>query len=175
MTLDFKSIGDSIFLLGTSRNDINSSEYLYSFHGVKNSPAPFLDLEEEFSLQQLMQEVIRKGMIRSAHDISDGGLFISLLESALPRDLGFSIETDPDARKDAFLFGESQSRILVSVAPDQLDAFVEMLAESDIDFTNLGEVKGNSVMIDNKDYGKLEEFRDLYDNSIGNLMQLENA
>jgi phosphoribosylformylglycinamidine synthase len=175
MTLDFKSIGDSIFLLGTSRNDINSSEYLYSFHGVKNSPAPFLDLDEEFKLQQLMQEVIRKGMIRSAHDISDGGLFISLLESALPRDLGFSIETDPDARKDAFLFGESQSRILVSVAPDQLDAFVEMLAESDIDFTNLGEVKGNSVMIDNKDYGKLEEFRDLYDNSIGNLMQLENA
>jgi phosphoribosylformylglycinamidine synthase len=175
MTLDFKSIGDSIFLLGTSRNDINSSEYLYSFHGVKNSPAPFLDLEEEFSLQQLMQEVIRKGMIRSAHDISDGGLFISLLESALPRNLGFSIETDPDARKDAFLFGESQSRILVSVAPDQLDAFVEMLAESDIDFTNLGEVKGNSVMIDNKDYGKLEQFRDLYDNSIGNLMQLENA
>jgi phosphoribosylformylglycinamidine synthase len=175
MTLDFKSVGDSIFLLGTSRDDINSSEYLYSFHGVKNSPAPFLDLEEEFKLQQLMQEIIRKGLVRSAHDVSDGGLFIALLESALPRNLGFSIETDPDARKDAFLFGESQSRIMVSVAPDQLDAFVELLADSEIDFMNLGEVKGSAVVVDGKEYGKLEDFRNLYENSIGNLMQQEKA
>jgi phosphoribosylformylglycinamidine synthase II len=175
MTLDFKSVGDSIFLLGTSRDDINSSEYLYSFHGVKNSPAPFINLDEEFSLQQLMQEIIRKGLVRSAHDVSDGGLFIALLESALPRNLGFSIETDPDARKDAFLFGESQSRIMVSVAPDQLDAFVELLADSEIDFMNLGEVKGSAIVVDGKEYGKLEDFRNLYENSIGNLMQQEKA
>jgi phosphoribosylformylglycinamidine synthase subunit PurL len=175
MTLDFKQAGDHIFLLGTSRNDINSSEYLYSFAGVKNSPAPFLDLPEEHRLQQVMQQLIKGGMIRSAHDVSDGGLFIALLESAMPNNLGFHIETDEELRKDAFLFGESQSRVVVSVAPEQLDAFTEMLADADIDFFNLGEVQNASVLIDGKDYGTLESFRDLYNNAITNLLKQDNA
>jgi hypothetical protein len=64
---------------------------------------------------------------------------------------------------------------MVSVAPDQLDAFVELLADSEIDFMNLGEVKGSAVVVDGKEYGKLEDFRNLYENSIGNLMQQEKA
>lgn len=171
MTLDFKERGDSIFLLGTSRNDIGSSEYLYSFHGVKFSQAPHLDLDEEYNLQSMVQKLISEKLIRSAHDVSDGGLFITLLESALPRNLGFVVETDDEARKDAFLFGESQSRVVVSVAAEQLDAFVEKLADSDIDFVNLGEVKGDAVVIDGKNFGSLRHFRDLYENAIGNLMK----
>ncbi len=173
MTLDFKEEGDSIFLLGTSRNDIGSSEYLYSFHRVKYSPAPYLDLDEEYVLQSLVQKLIREKLIRSAHDVSDGGLFTTLLESSLPRNLGFSIATDEEFRKDAFLFGESQSRVIVSVAAEQLDAFVEMLADTEIDFVNLGEVNGDSVIIDGRNYGRLQHFRDLYENAIGNLMKQE--
>lgn len=170
MTLDFKNEGDIIFLIGTSRNDISSSEYLYSYLGVKNSPAPYLDLDEEFNVHQVVRQLIIEGLVESAHDVSDGGLFISLLESALPRGLGFRIDSDEDFRKDAFLFGESQSRVVVSVRPEKLDAFVEILAETDVDFTNLGEVGGNVVMIDEKDYGRIEDFGKIYTDSLGNLM-----
>ena len=170
MTLDFKQEGDTLFLLGTARNDINSSEYLYSYCKIKNSPAPFLDLKEELHVQQLVKNLIAKGLIESAHDVSDGGLFITLLESALPNGLGFKIETDEDLRKDAFLFGESQSRILVSVNADKLDAFVELVADSEIDFINLGEVASDQIIIDETNYGTVGEFKDVYDNAIGILM-----
>jgi phosphoribosylformylglycinamidine synthase len=170
MTLDFKHQGDVVFLLGASRDDVNSSEYLYSFRGVKNSGAPYFDLDEEFAVQQLAKQLIKKGLVESAHDVSDGGLFITLLESAMPNGLGFTIETDEDLRKDAFLFGESQSRILVSVHPDKLDEFVEMVAETDVDFTNLGVVSGTEIMIDGQSYGSVAEFKTSFDNSIGEMM-----
>lgn len=170
-TLDFKTEGDIIFLLGTSRNDINSSEYLYSWCGVKNSPAPFIDLPEEKALQDLVSRLIRMGLLQSAHDVSDGGLFISLLESGMPRQLGFTIETDEDIRKDAFLFGEAQSRIIVSVSPEKLDAFVEVVADSDVDFTNLGTVGGNVIMIDGEDFGAVHEFGKQYQDALGTLME----
>ena len=170
MTLDFKQEGDTLFLLGTARNDINSSEYLYSYCNVKNSPAPFLDLNEELQVQTLVKNLIAKGLIESAHDVSDGGLFITLLESALPNGLGFRIETDEDLRKDAFLFGESQSRIVVSVHPEKLDAFVELVADSELDFINLGEVTSDQIMIDEINYGTVAEFKDVYENAIGVLM-----
>ena len=171
MTLDFKHQGDVIFLLGASRDDINSSEYLYSFCGVKNSAAPYFDLEEEFAVQQLTKQLIKKGLIESAHDVSDGGLFITLLESSMPNGLGFTIETDDDLRKDAFLFGESQSRIVVSVHPEKLDEFVELVADTDVDFTNLGVVSGTEIMIDATSYGSVEDFKTSFDNSIGEMMK----
>lgn len=170
MSLDFKNEGDVLFLLGASRNDINSSEYLYSYCGVKNSPAPFIDLDEELRLQKLVKTLIKNGLIESAHDVSDGGLFVTLIESAIPRGKGFKVETDEDIRKDAFLFGESQSRIVVSVHPDKLDSFVELVADSEVDFMNLGEVAGEKVIIDDVDFGDLAHYQDLYENSIGRMM-----
>ncbi|MFM9026579.1 MAG: phosphoribosylformylglycinamidine synthase subunit PurL, partial [Bacteroidota bacterium] len=137
-TLDFKVAGDYIFMIGESKNDISSSEYLYSWHGIKNTPAPYFDLDEEFAVHQMVSKLIRKGLLRSAHDVSDGGLFITLLESSMPNGLGFSIETDFDCRPDAFLFGEAQGRIIVSVAPENLDAFTEALMSGDVEFSNLG-------------------------------------
>lgn len=173
-TLDFKTEGDSLFMLGSSQNDIGSSEYLYSFHGIKNSPAPHFDLEEEFRVQELVKELIRSGLVQSAHDVSDGGLFICLLESALAGNKGFRIDTDEDYRRDAFLFGEAQSRVVVSVHPDKLDAFVELVANSDVDFTNLGVVGGSEVIIDEQSYGDISVFGGPYMNSINNLMAQPN-
>jgi len=171
MSLDFKNDGAILFLLGASRDDISSSEYLYSYCGVKNSPAPYIDLDEELRLHDLVKTLIKGGLIESAHDVSDGGLFVTLIEAAIPGGKGFKIETDEDFRKDAFLFGESQSRIVVSVHPDKLDAFVELVADSEVDFTNLGEVTGEKVIIDNEDFGDLSHFQDLYENSIGRMME----
>jgi len=82
-TLDFKNEGDLIYLVGESKNDISSSEYLYSYHKINNTPAPFFDLETEHLIQASISKLIKLKLINSAHDVSDGGLFINLLESSM--------------------------------------------------------------------------------------------
>ena len=173
MTLDFKNEGDILFLLGSSQDDINASEYLYSFCGIKNSPAPYFNIDEELGVQSLVKNLIREGLIQSAHDVSDGGLFVTLIESAFHRGIGFRVDTDEDFRKDAFLFGEAQGRVVVSVSPEKLEEFVEMVSSSEVDFTNLGETGGNTVMIDEEDFGQISTYKSLYDNAIGELMAHE--
>jgi len=171
MTLHFKHAGNLIYLVGQSRNDINSSEYLYSHLGVKGSPAPFLDLDEEARLHALLLELIYNGEVASVHDVSDGGLFISLFESARAGRLGFDISTDAEFRTDAFLFGESQSRAVVSVRPDLQEAFVERLTASEVEFTFLGEVTSSDEMvIDGHSFGSLQEAVKLYDGVIAGKM-----
>ena len=170
MTLDFKEAGHHIFLIGKSQNDINSSEYLFSYCGIKNSPAPAFDLDEEFEIQKTILTLIDKKLIRSAHDVSDGGLIITLFESAMVNNLGFSIDCDEEIRKDAFLFGESQGRVVISVDNDQLDLFVEVLAEQDVDFVNMGLVTAGEIIIDGNSLGTIESFKSQYDNALSNKM-----
>ncbi|HYK56229.1 MAG TPA: phosphoribosylformylglycinamidine synthase subunit PurL, partial [Flavisolibacter sp.] len=129
MTLNFKNEGDSIYVIGVMRNDINSSEYLHKIKGVEFSQAPHFDLEEEFQLQQKVVELIEAGIIESAHDISEGGLFVTLCESGFTNELGFTVRTGNDFRKDAFLFGEAQSRVVVSVAPANFEAFENLVKD----------------------------------------------
>ena len=170
MTLDFKAPGDSIFLIGESKNDISSSEYLYSFHKIKKSPAPFFDLDVEHKVQGVVKYLIKKDLVESAHDVSDGGLFITLVESAMTNGLGFSIETDFDVRADAFLFGEAQSRIVVSVRPEKLNNFVDFLAQADVEFSNLGDVTDGQLVIDEESFGHVSEAKNLYDHALRKMM-----
>ncbi len=171
MSLDFKNPGDSIFMIGASVNDISSSEYLYSYHKIKNSPCPDFDIDTEISVHQIIKQLIRKKLIQSAHDISDGGLFITLAESAMPRSLGFAIETDFDCRADAFLFGEAQSRVVVSVNTEKLDAFADFITASNIEFSNLGTVTEGSMLIDEESFGHINDAKDIYENAIGKMME----
>lgn len=171
MTLDFKNEGDLIYLVGTSRNDVNSSEYLYSFRGVKGSPAPFMELDEEYDFQQLILGLIKEKAVLSVHDVSDGGLFITLLESAMPKGFGFDIESDDEIRKDAFLFGESQSRAVVSVSPANQENFVELMSASGIDYTLLGTVTSDDKMvIDGEEFGKVSEAAGRYNSALAEKM-----
>lgn len=163
-------MGDSVFLLGRSQNDINSSEYLYSICGVKNSPAPAFDLEEEFLLQQTLSSAIKAGIISSAHDCSDGGLFITLLESSMPAGLGFEISSPGTIRKDAFLFGESQSRVVISVSPENENALNSHFLQSGLVFSKLGVVKGKNLVVDGEDFGEVGEYKIAYDTTLGSLM-----
>jgi phosphoribosylformylglycinamidine synthase len=78
MTLDFKNAGDLIYLVGESRNDIGSSEYLFGIREIKYSPAPYFDLDEEFNVQKAVSALIAQRLVESAHDVSDGGLFTAL-------------------------------------------------------------------------------------------------
>ncbi len=170
MTLDFKMAGNLIYLVGQSRNDINSSEYLHKIQGVEYSPAPHFDIEEEFGIQRAIEQLITQKMIKSAHDVSEGGLFITLLESAFHRNTGFRIHTNSSIRKDAFLFGEAQSRVVVSVTHEQAAAMEAMLTAANIPFEKLGQVTDGTIQIDDTAWGNIDGWKEQYDNAIGALL-----
>ncbi|MBA3665429.1 MAG: phosphoribosylformylglycinamidine synthase subunit PurL [Bacteroidetes bacterium] len=169
-SLNFKNEGDLIYLLGKQVNDIASSEYLFSYHKLKNTPAPYFNLDEEHALQKAVAALIRKGVVNSAHDVSDGGLFITLFESALHGEKGFEVKTNVGLRKDACLFGEAQSRAVLSVSKTNQNNFEAALKDMGVPFENIGTVKGNSIVIDGTNYGNVTEFATLYNTSIENKL-----
>ena len=168
-SVGFKQAGHQIYLLGKLVEDINSSEYLYSYHQVKNSPAPYFNLDEEFELHQHIKALIQAKLIQSAHDCADGGLFITLMESAFQHLHGFEINTISNIRKDAFLFGESQGRVVVSVAPSDVAAFEKMI-ENKLPFLKIGEVKDSKAVVDGENFGELSHLKNIFENSITNKL-----
>ncbi len=171
MSLDFKQKGDLIFVVGDSYDDISSSEYLASYHKVKASPAPYFDLEKEYMVQHTIKGLIQNELINAAHDVSDGGLFITLAEMAMPRELGFDIVTDAEIREDAFLFGEGQGRVLVTVSEDTEEEFIEFMMESNVNFTLLGHVTKGKLMVDDEHFGFIAEAKELYNNALGKKLE----
>jgi phosphoribosylformylglycinamidine synthase len=169
MTMDFKQAGDVLFLVGKSSDDIGSSEYLHKVHGVEFSPAPHFDLEEEYALQQKVAELIKNKVIESAHDVSEGGLLITLLESCFNRNLGIDVvAADTNVRRDGYWFGESQSRVVVSVKEENVPLFKKLLGN--ISHEELGEVTTGAVEVDGEDWGTIIAWKERYDNAIGNLL-----
>jgi len=170
MTADFKQEGDLIYLLGESVNDIASSQYLASYHKVLAAPAPYFDLEKEYALHQVVKQLITQKLIQSAHDVADGGLYVTLFESAMPNGLGFTIESDDSIRKDAFLFGEAQGRVVVSVKPDEQEAFIELVSTSEIEFTLLGTVNSGDLIVDEESFGTTSASKGIFDNVLHNIL-----
>lgn len=148
MTLDFKAEGDLVYLVGESVNDIASSEFLYSYRKVKASPAPHFDLPTEQLVQKGILGLIEGKLIQSAHDVSDGGVLVTLAESAFPRGLGFDVKSTAGIRQDAMWFGEAQSRVIVSVSPSKKAEFETFLAGLGVKSTQLGTVKGSDMVVD---------------------------
>ena len=170
-SMAFKNEGDAIYLIGQSRNDIGSSEYLSYLHKLEFSTVPHFDLEEEYQLQQCIQQLIRKGWLVSAHDISDGGLFVSLMESAMINNLGFEIQADHSIRLDAFLFGESQSRVIVSIHEENIKTFEAFLNEQNTSYQLLGHVTTGKLKIDDTDFGNLMNWKNIYNNTLHNILE----
>lgn len=171
MSLDFKQKGDLIFIIGDSYNDISSSEYLATYHGVKESPAPYFDLEKEYAMQHMVKGLIQHKLVNAVHDVADGGLFITLAEMSMPGNLGFDIVTDSEIREDAFLFGEGQGRVVVAVSEEQEEEFIEFMMDSGVNFTLLGHVTKGKVMVDDEHYGFIQEIKELYDNALAKLIE----
>ncbi len=170
-TIPFKEKGDLIFLLGSSRDDINSSQYLVHILGVDQSPVPSFSLEEEYALQEQLKITIRQGLIASAHDISEGGLFVCLAEKGFTSGLGFDITLPAESRKDAYLFGESQSRVIVTVKQEKEAEFIDSMMLNGVEFDLLGHVTKGSIRIDDEEWGTINEYKELYDHAIGNIME----
>lgn len=173
MTLGFNQEGDVIYVLGEMNEDLGSSEYLHNVLGVKYSPAPHFDLETEFNLQQKLSALIKEKRILSAHDTSEGGLFVTLCESGFGKGLGFDIKTSTHIRKDAFLFGEAASRVIVSVEAKMVENFEKLLGK--FPFTCLGVVTSGEIIIDGETWGDIDIWKNSYDTSIENYLAKEEA
>ncbi|WDF79950.1 phosphoribosylformylglycinamidine synthase subunit PurL [Mucilaginibacter sp. KACC 22773] len=170
MTADFKQPGDLIYLIGESVNDIASSQYLASWHKITACPAPYFDIEKEYATQQTIKELIKHRVLESCHDVADGGLYTCLLESAMPNGLGFDIETDAAIRKDAFLFGEAQGRIVVTVAPEEQERFVEFMATSETEFSLLGTVNNGFLNVDGELFGHVTDVKMVHSNVLHSIL-----
>jgi phosphoribosylformylglycinamidine synthase len=171
MTLDFKNEGDVIYLLGKNVEDFNCSEYLHKICGIEYSPAPYFNLDEEFRLHMTVSSLIKSKIILSAHDISEGGLFVTLAESSFQKNLGFAVNKQISAiRNDAYWFGEAQGRVVVTVNPDNVEEFESSL---DIPFEKLGKVTSGEIKIDGESWGNIEDWKNKYNEVIGNFMKGE--
>ncbi len=172
MTLDFKSEGDTIVLLGKQRNDIGSSEYLNKIKGVAHSSAPHFELEEEFALQQLVAQLIKDHSIESAHDISEGGLIVTLLEAAFFNNKGFEVSSNNSSlRKDAYWMGEAQSRVVVTCKAATLASIEAAAAKAGVEITVMGKVTNGVVKVDGEDWGNISVWKNKYDTAIENKLK----
>ena len=147
-----------------------SSEYLRRVHGVEHSPAPYFDLEEEQALHAAIKGLIRGELIKSAHDVADGGLFQCLMESAIEGGHGFSVATDKAFRPDAFWFGEAQGRVVITADESRTAALEDSLRDQGVGFTVLGRVRGDDITIDDEKWGELDEYMAMHQLTLGALL-----
>jgi len=122
-------------------------------------------------MQQTVKDLITNRLISSAHDCADGGLYITLLESAMPQGLGFDIAADAEIRKDAFLFGEAQGRVVVSVSDDKLTDFEKIMQASTTQFSRIGAVTAGDILIDDADFGKTKEQKQNFESALKNIIE----
>jgi phosphoribosylformylglycinamidine synthase len=171
MSLDFKNPGDVIYLLGKNPEDFHCSEYLHKICNVEYSPAPYFDIDEEFRLHKTVSSLIKDQLILSAHDISEGGLFVTLAESGFFKDLGFDVsQHNSSIRKDAYWFGEAQGRVVVSVSPRKINQFEKSIS---VPFEKLGTVTPREIIVDKESWGTINEWKNKYETVIENFLKNE--
>jgi phosphoribosylformylglycinamidine synthase subunit PurL len=145
----FRSAGDAIVLVGESLGEIGGSEYLKTIHGLEAGAPPAIDLEQEKRNQEFILDAIEAGLLRSAHDLSEGGLAVALAECAFhaSKKTGCEIELGDSLRYDALLFGESQSRILVTCKRADVSRLLEMAAARNVPAGVIGRTGGTAITV----------------------------
>lgn len=148
----FKEDGDVIIILGTTREDLGGTEFLRVIHHRELGSPPLLNLDLEKAVQACTRQLVRAGLVRSAHDCSDGGFAVALAEccvSGTDRQVGAVVQWSGDRlRTDALLFGESQSRVILSVASENTDQVVRTAREMGVPVEKLGTVGGDRLVIE---------------------------
>jgi phosphoribosylformylglycinamidine synthase len=145
----FKAAGDVVLLLGETRDELGGSEYLKVIHDLETGRPPRLDLVRERAVQAVCLDAIRAGIVRSAHDCADGGLAVALAECCVtgPGLLGARLTIGGDLRPDTQLFGESASRIILSVRPADAPRVERIAREHGVPCRRLGEVGGDALAL----------------------------
>ena len=172
-TAEFKQNGDLIYLLGEDYEEIGGSEYLKEIHGLVTGEIPRIDLQTEKDLHKLLLELIDSGLIKSAHDVSDGGILTALAESCIinrEKMIGAKVKIHIKTREDLTFFSESQSRVIISISPDNKEKFEKTAARSFTPFICLGETGSSSLNINDQYDFALNLLSHLYYRSIKNKM-----
>jgi len=146
-SMEFKNSGDLIVLLGENKEELGGSEYLKVIYNLEKGIPPQIDLLRERAVQNVCRKAIKKNLLSSAHDCSDGGLAIALAESCIKGKRGARIKIEDKMRSDALLFGESQSRIVTSVNPKNLSLLQDIADKYLVPLLTLGSVEGKSLNI----------------------------
>ncbi len=165
--MDFQMPDDLIYLLGPVVNDFQGSSYLYYYHRVLYSDAPYCDLEKEWQLYQVLHHCIQQHWVRSAHDVSDGGLLVTLTEMAFYQNLGFEIQTPNSLRLDSFLFGEGGARVVITVPPEFQENIEAFLKTQSLPWRCIGRVlETPEIKINGHRIGNLSTFAQCYFNTL---------
>jgi len=170
--MSFVDEGDQVFLLGSGFDNegLGGSEYLELIHGLVEG-RPYIDLDLEKRVQSCCLKLIKQGVISSAHDCSDGGLAITLAECCLGGKLGFKGEKWEFGRRvDAALFGEVQSRIIVSVSPEKVKQLEAMASANRVPITRLGTVGGRRFTIEGYIDLPLEQIEPIWRDSLEKIL-----
>ncbi len=175
VTGDFKEEGDAVILLGKTQEALGGSEYLKVAHRHKIGSLPEIDLMQEKALQRFLLSEIKEGRVKSAHDLSEGGLAVAAAECTFmnpERRIGvlFEEEAFPKMRTDCFLFGESPSRILVSVAEKAADSFCQRAVRAGVFAVRLGRVGGDRIQFGKKIQLPVEEAEQIWKGSFHELL-----
>ncbi len=171
----FQEEGDAIYILGKTFGEIGGSEYLSTFFDLVKGDVPNLDLNFEKRLQQFLLEVIQSGMIQSAHDTSEGGLAVALAECCIinrTNPLGASIQLEMDGRPDFILFGEDQSRLVVTCNQNNREKLESLALRREIPLQFLGETGGDKFRINDLIEVYIHEIMEIYYNAIPAIMSL---
>jgi phosphoribosylformylglycinamidine synthase len=172
----FKDEGDLIYILGEDKEELGGSEYLKVIHNKVAGDSPSIDLTAEKKLHKIVLGLIRKKLIKSAHDVSEGGIICALAECCIINDekmLGAGIKIPIKTRRDFSYFSESQSRIIVTISKENKDEFEELLHSFIQPFIHSGEVEGISFKINSDIDVSLKTLTDLYYNTIPRIMSGE--
>ncbi len=161
-TMEFKDAGDFIISLGALNGSLGGSEYLRTIHDKVEGPIPHLNLELEMGVQELCIEAIKKGLIKSAHDISDGGLAVNISESLISSRSGLGAKLD---------FGECQSVIIVTIEESLLHELILLATKLDVHTQTIGRVNDtNSLVINDLINLPRKKLSDVYEKTLGKIM-----
>ncbi|MDD4775894.1 MAG: phosphoribosylformylglycinamidine synthase subunit PurL [Syntrophomonas sp.] len=171
----FKEPGDLIILLGGFRDELGGSEYLSVCHGMETGAVPAVDLGAEKSLQKLVLRLIHDEILQSCHDISEGGLAVTLAESAIKGNIGCTVKINSeDARVEGILFSEAPSRVVASVKRTHLDQLVQLVVEQGVEMRIIGHVGGDRLVIEDDGVDivrmTIDEAARLWGEALGCLM-----
>ncbi len=174
VTQYFKDSGDVILLLGKNKEELGGSEYLKTIYNLKKGKPPAIDLTLENGVQKTTLEAIDKGLVRSAHDCSEGGLAVALAESCISnpnKKLGATINLTSEIRMDALLFGESQSRIILSAKQKDVKKIIQVAKKNKTPVAIIGEVGSKELRINKVINISIEELYKAWSNSIENYLK----
>lgn len=171
-TASFKSEGDAVLYIGAPRRGLGATEYLSWCHKITAGDAPVIDLQFEKNLQSALLLAIRSGLIEAAHDLSDGGLAITLAEMAIFGNKGAALDvSELGGISLDTLFSEAQSGVVISVKPDNLDAVTDHFKKMDVPIYNLGTVKGDNLKIQGLTSLKVTNLKSIYEEAIPQAMK----